>query len=180
MKLVLIAGPGGAGKTSIAEQLDSLPGFVKVVSWTTRPRRSGETESSYTFCSEDDFSAHYDKGGFLETDMLDGFFYGTPKTDLGDRFGVCVVTLDGAASLSMLSDRVCRVFVDVPSEEAQRERLADRGDTAASIAGKILSSKYERARADAEGWRKVVNSDLEETVALIADIVGSEHVLGRD
>ena len=171
MRLLLLAGPGGAGKTSIAEKLAQRSSrFVNVVSWTTRQRRPDEPKGSYVFCSEEEFSERENAGGFLETDMFGGFCYGTPTMNLKDRIGICVVTLDGAASLSCQAEVSCRVFVDVPSAQVQRDRLSARGDPPGSIEAKILSAEEERARAASEGWTAIVNADLGEAADAVGEI----------
>ena len=55
-KLILIAGPSGAGKTTISDYLTKEFAIPRVVTHTTRPMRKGESpDKSYYFESESSF-----------------------------------------------------------------------------------------------------------------------------
>ena len=66
--LMIIAGPAGSGKTTLAERIVAeVPGVEKVVTATTRPARPGEVDGrDYHFLSEEAFDAAVARGEFLE------------------------------------------------------------------------------------------------------------------
>ncbi|MGZ4104379.1 MAG: guanylate kinase, partial [Actinomycetota bacterium] len=80
-KLLVISGPSGAGKTSIAAGvLRRRPDIVLSVSSTTRAPRAGERDGvDYRFLSEDAFDDLASSGGFLEHARVHGNRYGTPR-----------------------------------------------------------------------------------------------------
>lgn len=55
-KIILIAGPSGAGKTTISEYLTDRYQIPRVITHTTRPKRSGESGSAYYFEDDDSFA----------------------------------------------------------------------------------------------------------------------------
>ena len=55
-KIILIAGPSGAGKTTISEYLTDRYQIPRVITHTTRPKRPGESGSAYYFEDDDSFA----------------------------------------------------------------------------------------------------------------------------
>lgn len=56
-KIILIAGPSGAGKTTVSEYLTEKYGIPRVLTHTTRPMRSGEEQNvSYHFETDETFA----------------------------------------------------------------------------------------------------------------------------
>lgn len=55
-KIILIAGPSGAGKTTISDYLNEKYGIPRVLTHTTRPMRPGEKQNvSYHFETDESF-----------------------------------------------------------------------------------------------------------------------------
>ena len=81
-KLVVLAGPSGAGKTTVFQRVlesSRLP-LVRSVSATTRPPRTGERDGvDYHFLSQEEFERRVRRGEFLEHFEVfgRGCWYGT-------------------------------------------------------------------------------------------------------
>lgn len=83
--LVVLSGPAGVGKTTVASRLLQRPGYVRSVSATTRPTRPGEVSGKdYHFVTREHFGRLLDQNELIEYAEVFGNFYGTPKQPLRD------------------------------------------------------------------------------------------------
>ena len=88
-KIIALYGESGAGKDTIQNWLvDLLPEETnKIISCTTRPPREHETNGyHYNFCSKEEFLDKLESGDILEYSVFNGWYYGTSKKDLTDRY----------------------------------------------------------------------------------------------
>lgn len=132
-RLFVLAGPSGAGKTTLAHHLvDSCPATVFSVSTTTRPPRGNETDGhDYFFVSDDEFDRRVKGGFFLEWAMVHGNRYGTSIEWVRERIadGVNVVLdidVQGATSVKKAIPDAVLVFILPPSAELLESRLVRR------------------------------------------------------
>src|SRR4051812_8974983 len=83
--LLLLTGPTAAGKDSTKEQLIERNDITRLVSYTTRPPRQGETDGiDYNFVSRDQFQQMATDNKFLETNQYGNNMYATAKESLQD------------------------------------------------------------------------------------------------
>lgn len=174
--IIVLFGPSGVGKSTIAEELvKHCPNLWLSRSWTTRPRRPQESPDSYKFVERDEFIAYQEAGGFLEWDEFLGNLYGTPLPKAPEGEDVLLeITLDGAEQVKKLHPEAFLIFVDTPSHHDQRKRLRRRGDSAGNIRRRLKKSKQERRRSTDLRMKTVVNDDLVQTVKDITQII-MEH-----
>lgn len=182
---LVLVGPSGAGKTTIAERLvRSCPQrFVLSVSATTRAPRAGERNGrQYRFVSRAEFEAMIENGELAEWARVHGRYYGTPLRNLtaeecGGRTPVLDIDVQGARQVAERVEGAIQVFVVPPGPEQWLRRLARRGtETPGEIARRLRTALAELDAA-ASFERVVVNRELDQAVADVlaaADLVRGE------
>lgn len=156
--LVILAGPAGAGKSTLCDRMVAeVPGFERVITATTRPPRPNEVDGrDYHFYSEAEFDARVAAGGFLEWAWVHRKArYGTPKSSVLDRLPhtnlVMNIDVQGVRSIRAaaqetpgLRGRVVTLFVAPDSLEVLRERLLGRGPMSEDeLARRLQSAELE-------------------------------------
>ncbi len=173
MLVVVLSGPGGAGKGTIARALvegDSELSLSR--SWTTRDRRSDDAEDAYLFVTRSEFDERLDAGGFLEWNQFLGRAYGTPVPDADDARDLLleIDVAGGRQVLDRLPGALC-LFVDAPDDAELRRRLVGRGDGSDRADQRVAEASRERQEADDLGYRRVVNDVLDVAIAEIRDLI---------
>lgn len=180
--VIVISGPSGAGKGTIAEgALRRFPCLERSVSATTRPSRAGEIEGEhYIFKSPDEFGAMVERGELLEwTTYLDAS-YGTPRAQVEQRLaagsGVLFeVDVTGARSIKAAYPEAVLVFVAPPSWQALAARLTARqSETAAGLARRLEVARREIEAADEYDY-VIINDDANDAVELLCAIIRAEQ-----
>jgi guanylate kinase len=179
-KLVVIAAPSGAGKTTLVHALlERDPTLSFSVSYTTRPRRPAEVDGEdYFFVNEATFETMRERGEFLESACVFDHWYGTSRTYI-DRMraeGQTVlleIDWQGARQIRANDAEAISIFVLPPSRSELERRLRGRGTDAAGVVARRLADAVD----DMGHWREfdyvVVNEDLAAaTDALVAILRG--------
>lgn len=168
--IVVLSGPGGVGKGTIADALVAGDPYLRLSrSWTTRSRRPGELEDAYVFVDREHFEQHRRRNGFLEWNEFFGNLYGTPiPDDLGDASDwLLEIDVNGAEQVLSTHPDALLVFIEAPDSAEQEARLVGRGDPPDKVRERLEAAAIERDRAVALGFSFVVNDDLARAVAEI-------------
>ena len=173
--IVIVSGPGGAGKGTIVETLVQRdPALWLSRSWTTRARREGESEDAYVFVDKDAFQERIDQGGFLEWTEFLGNFYGSPSPAVDAGVDIVLeIELHGAQQVKERHPEAILVFVQPPSREEQRRRLQGRGDSDDHVQLRLKKAEDEERLGAQQADVVIVNDDLERAVAEIQGIIGA-------
>lgn len=127
---IVLIGKQGSGKTTLAKALERV-GFTRVISCTTRPKRSGEVNGvDYCFLTDDAFTAIADNLVAVrcyET-AYGEWRYGIDLRDINaDGPTVCILDPDGYLELrDKIKDRFA-IYLDLP-KDIRLNRVLTRGD----------------------------------------------------
>lgn len=170
---IVISGPGGVGKGTVARALVARDTTLWLSrSWTTRARRDGEGARAYHFVTEEVFAAEVERGGFLEWAEFQGNRYGTPWPDAPPGHDVVLeIDTQGAAQVLERDPDALLVFLLAPSVDELRRRLVGRGDRADRVEARLAIAEEERRRAAALGAIEVVNDDVDACVARVVELI---------
>jgi len=150
-KKVIVIGRTGAGKTTIITEMINILKQDNVPTWffnsaTNRAKRPGETNSEYTFVSDEEFMSMNFISTFMSIDKV--LKYGV-LPDNNDRKGVgffSPISLKYATDTAKNMDNVQFVVIDLP-REVRLERLKARGEDEEGINRRFaiedLEGKYD-------------------------------------
>lgn len=153
--LIVISGPSGVGKDTIARRLiERRPdSFYFVVTATTRKPRPGEVDGKdYFFVSTDEFARMIDDDELLEYALVYNDYKGVPKGQIrealnSNRDVIMRVDPQGAATIRKLIPNAVTIFLIAESEEAMVTRLRERkSETPEGISLRIATARHEMKR----------------------------------
>ncbi len=180
-RLFIIAGPSGAGKTSVSDEaLKEFPCAKKIISYTTRAPRDGEVNGQdYHFVSNLEFEDLKKNGKFLSTVSYSGCAYATPMEirsclETGvDCFLVATIESGLALKEKFPSSKI--IFMKTDSDSEAIERIKDRVDESTLAKRKAINDKnLEFFKSNQELFDHViVNKDFNDAVKSFSFFVKS-------
>lgn len=186
-KPLVLVGPSGVGKTTIAARLVERHAgrFALSVSATTRRPRPGEEDGrDYHFVSRGDFDEMIRAAELAEWAEVHGERYGTPAANLvpgpeGGPITVLDIDVHGARQVLKRAPSALVIFILPPGPEEWIGRLAGRGtESPREIARRLRTALRELAEAPSFN-RFIVNADLERAVdAVLALVEGAGRERG--
>ena len=181
--LVVLSGPSGVGKTVLCRLLlEQDPTLTLSISATTRPPRGHEKDGvDYYFWSEPQFRDAKERGHFLESAVVHGNLYGTPRAPLEaelkrGQYPLLDVDVQGGRSVKALVPDAVLILIAPPSAAALESRLRGRRTDAEGV----IQERLAAASRELAEWERydylVINDVLEAAVTQVASIIGAERL----
>lgn len=188
-KVIILAAPSGAGKTTITKYLlERFPKLAFSISATTRAPRGAEQDGvEYHFLSLAKFEGLIYQNEFIEYEQVyAGVYYGTLKSELKriwDLGKVPVLDIDVKGAIRVqqeLGEKCMSIFIMPPSVDALKERLLNRQtETPESIQTRIDKAEYEISFSNQ--FKAIVKNEIlttacNDTANLLIEFLGPDFI----
>ena len=181
-KLFIISGPSGAGEDSIIEGLKKFIPIERVITTTTREKRSDVfSKDPYYFISKEEFEKGITENKFFEyAREYNDQFYGVANEEIervikSDKIGIWKIEYKGVITAKKLMPEVVAIFIMTSSLEILKQRILNRGASEEFVEERMAYTKEWLKHKDIYDY-EVVNQEgkLDEAVEEVKRIILGE------
>jgi guanylate kinase len=180
--LVVVSAPSGAGKSSLVERaLNQIARLRYSVSYTTRQPRGQERHGEdYFFVSEATFLEMRERGEFLESACVHGYFYGTHSGTIERMLAegndvIMDIDVQGAAQVRERLPDAITVFILPPSKRVLEARLRRRNLNDAKDLERRLRNATEEVQLFECFDYVIINDDRDRAFGALKAIIIAER-----
>ena len=169
--MIVLIGGGGAGKTTIVNELVKK-GYENEIFYTTRVKRIGEKNMvDHIFIDKQKFEQMRENSEFIAITNVSGNWYGMHKNFKNNC--IIISNIDMVEQLKKNTKELILVIYIKTSEKQREERMRKRGDNNNIIHEKLnISRIYEKKEIQYSDYI-ICNNDLLETVNKVEKIIKS-------
>jgi guanylate kinase len=187
-KILVLSGPTGSGESTITKELISRHSiFQRLITATSRPKRSGEEEGrDYYYFSKEEFEKLIEEKKILEYSYIENrdTYYGTYKPDFEKKMndGYLIVNVDYVGTLYYKKNYgATAIFIKPESVEILKARLIGRNPemTESELAKRLDNAKNEIENEEKYYDTTIINKNgkLEEAIESIEEILKKEDFI---
>ncbi len=179
--LVVLSGPSGVGKGTIAKLLVDRDNFALSISCTTRsPRENEQDGREYFFIKKQDFIDRINNKGFLEYSEHFENYYGTPKDFVLEKLKgqdvLLEIDVNGGLQVKKNYPEAVLIMIAPPSKEEVKRRLINRNtESLEKIEERLSRIDYELGKSSEYDYT-VINGNLTACVCEIEEIINKEKL----
>ncbi len=178
-KLIVLSGPGGVGKSTIAAYIRKHGTFwVSVSSTTRKPRTSEHHGIEYYFLSDEEFDGEIAKDHFLEWAHFAGARYGTPREPVERALAsgknvLLEIEIEGAKQVKVHSPEAILVFLEPPSWEELVSRLERRATDSPQRRAERLALAQEELASASFFDHRLINDEVQNVVQKLLSLTSA-------
>ena len=174
-KFIVISGPGGVGKDTIAKELVNKGIAIYSVSMTTRKKRSNEIDGKDYFFVENNIK----DGKILEYTLFNGNYYGTPSEFIFNNLEkgtnvIGVLDIKGVLNVEKIYPEAISIFIMPPSFEELEKRIRNRNTDSEEVIKERLEIAKDEIKCKDKYDYVVINNTVDKAVEEIIQIIKFE------